>query len=157
MPVRKAQAVWEGTLREGNGRIKLGSGAFEGTYSFGTRFEQSPGTNPEELIAAAHAGICWREDVVEWLEAPCYSQPGKKFMYEWPLAAEILVEPLQIVSGDLVVPREPGLGIKVDERVIEKYPWQPGPWSNFTLISPPETHAVTSDHSLTWSDAKPGA
>jgi lipoyl-dependent peroxiredoxin len=56
MPVRKAEAIWEGTIREGNGRVKLGSGAFEGKYSFGTRFEEAPGTNPEELIGAAHAG-----------------------------------------------------------------------------------------------------
>jgi osmotically inducible protein OsmC len=56
MPVRKAEAEWNGTLREGEGRIKLGSGAFEGKYSFATRFEGAPGTNPEELIGAAHAG-----------------------------------------------------------------------------------------------------
>lgn len=53
---RKAEARWEGNLREGKGRIKLGSGAFEGPYSFGTRFESVQGTNPEELLGAAHAG-----------------------------------------------------------------------------------------------------
>lgn len=52
---RKAEARWEGTLREGKGSIKLGSGAFQGPYSFGTRFESAPGTNPEELLGAAHA------------------------------------------------------------------------------------------------------
>jgi osmotically inducible protein OsmC len=56
MPVRKANAVWEGSLKEGNGRVALGSGAFEGRYSFGSRFEEAGGTNPEELIGAAHAG-----------------------------------------------------------------------------------------------------
>ena len=56
MPVRKAEAEWLGTLREGSGRIKVESGTFEGNYSFGTRFENAKGTNPEELIAAAHAG-----------------------------------------------------------------------------------------------------
>src|SRR5215203_1266459 len=56
MPVRQAEAVWEGGLKDGKGRVKLGSGAFEGSYSFGTRFEEAPGTNPEELIGAAHAG-----------------------------------------------------------------------------------------------------
>ena len=55
MPVRKASAVWEGNLKEGKGSVKLGSGAFQGPYSFATRFENTPGTNPEELIAAAHA------------------------------------------------------------------------------------------------------
>lgn len=56
MPVRNADAVWEGGLKDGRGTIKLGSGAFEGKYSFSTRFEGAPGTNPEELIGAAHAG-----------------------------------------------------------------------------------------------------
>ncbi|MEO8217359.1 MAG: OsmC family protein [Acidobacteriota bacterium] len=52
---RKAEARWDGTLREGSGTVRLGSGAFEGKYSFATRFENAPGTNPEELIGAAHA------------------------------------------------------------------------------------------------------
>jgi len=56
MPIRKANAVWEGSLKEGQGRVSLGSGAFEGRYSFGSRFEEAGGTNPEELIGAAHAG-----------------------------------------------------------------------------------------------------
>src|SRR5256885_8324394 len=56
MPTRKAEAEWTGSLRDGSGRVKLGSGAFEGSYSFASRFENGKGTNPEELIAAAHAG-----------------------------------------------------------------------------------------------------
>ncbi|WP_119067063.1 OsmC family protein [Aggregatilinea lenta] len=56
MPVRNASAVWQGDLTGGKGSMALGSGAFEGSYSFGTRFEETPGTNPEELIGAAHAG-----------------------------------------------------------------------------------------------------
>ncbi len=56
MTVRKADATWEGTLKEGNGAMKTGSGAFEGPFSFSTRFEEEPGTNPEELVAAAYAG-----------------------------------------------------------------------------------------------------
>jgi lipoyl-dependent peroxiredoxin len=56
MPVRKANAVWEGDLKGGQGKIALGSGAYEGRYSFGSRFEEAGGTNPEELIGAAHAG-----------------------------------------------------------------------------------------------------
>lgn len=55
MPVRKGDAEWTGNLQEGKGSLRLGSGAFEAPYSFGTRFEDEPGTNPEELIAAAHA------------------------------------------------------------------------------------------------------
>lgn len=55
MPTRKADAVWEGDLKGGKGNIKLSSGAWSGPYSFGTRFEDVQGTNPEELIGAAHA------------------------------------------------------------------------------------------------------
>ena len=56
MPVRKATARWHGDLFKGNGNMELGSGAFKGKYSFGSRFEEEKGTNPEELIGAAHAG-----------------------------------------------------------------------------------------------------
>jgi osmotically inducible protein OsmC len=56
MPKRTSEAVWEGTLRDGKGIMKLGGGAFEGPYSFASRFEDGTGTNPEELIGAAHAG-----------------------------------------------------------------------------------------------------
>jgi osmotically inducible protein OsmC len=56
MAVRKAEAVWEGNLAQGKGKMKLGSGAFEGAFSFASRFEEGTGTNPEELIGAAHAG-----------------------------------------------------------------------------------------------------
>ena len=56
MSVRSAEAIWQGTLKEGSGNIKTQSKAIDGSYSFHTRFEDAPGTNPEELIAAAHAG-----------------------------------------------------------------------------------------------------
>ena len=56
MATRTGSAVWEGTLKNGHGKMKLGSGAFEGAYSFTSRFGDGSGTNPEELIAAAEAG-----------------------------------------------------------------------------------------------------
>ena len=56
MTIRESEARWAGSLQEGNGRLRLGSGVFEGAYSFPSRFDNAPGTNPEELIAAAHAG-----------------------------------------------------------------------------------------------------
>jgi osmotically inducible protein OsmC len=56
MPVRSSDAQWEGTLQQGKGTMRLGGGAWEGPYSFSSRFEDGAGTNPEELIAAAHAG-----------------------------------------------------------------------------------------------------
>lgn len=55
MPTSSASATWNGVLRSGNGHFAAGSGAFEGDYTFLTRFEGAAGTNPEELIAAAHA------------------------------------------------------------------------------------------------------
>ena len=56
MPKRKAEARWDGSLQDGNGTMRMASGAYEGPYSFQSRFQEGDGTNPEELIAAAHAG-----------------------------------------------------------------------------------------------------
>jgi lipoyl-dependent peroxiredoxin len=56
MPIRSASARWEGTLTEGSGKLRTGKGGYEGNYSFKSRFEEGEGTNPEELIGAAHAG-----------------------------------------------------------------------------------------------------
>jgi osmotically inducible protein OsmC len=56
MPSRSATAQWKGPVADGDGTVALGSGSFRGPYSWRSRFEQSTGTNPEELIAAAHAG-----------------------------------------------------------------------------------------------------
>jgi len=56
MPARTSSAVWEGTLKGGQGTMKVGSGAYEGPFSFLSRFESGSGTNPEELIGAALAG-----------------------------------------------------------------------------------------------------
>jgi osmotically inducible protein OsmC len=56
MAIRESSAVWKGSLVEGNGTMRVGSGVFEGEFSRASRFEEGPGTNPEELIGAAHAG-----------------------------------------------------------------------------------------------------
>jgi L-alanine-DL-glutamate epimerase-like enolase superfamily enzyme len=101
-----------------------------------------------EVIASAHLGICWPEHVVEWLEYPVYEEG---VLYPFPLATEILKAPLTIErGGELAVPREPGLGVEIDMTVIDRYPWIPGPWSTFRIDSPPQTLAVTSDHSEQW-------
>jgi osmotically inducible protein OsmC len=67
MTIRIANAEWNGSLKQGGGRLKLGSGVFEGAYSFPSRFDNGPGTNPEELIAAAHAG-CFSMALASLLE-----------------------------------------------------------------------------------------
>ena len=56
MAIRTSSAEWKGTLKEGAGTMKLASGAYEGPYTYASRFESGKGTNPEELIGAAHAG-----------------------------------------------------------------------------------------------------
>ena len=56
MAIRISSAEWKGTLKEGAGTMKLGSGAYEGPFTFASRFESGPGTNPEELLGAAQAG-----------------------------------------------------------------------------------------------------
>jgi len=109
-----------------------------------------------EVLAAAHLGICWPEMVVEWLEYPCYSNEIRAGMYPFPLAEEIFKEPLEIDHGDLIVPRKPGLGVEINESIIDRYPWIPGPWSFFRIDSPPETLAVTSDHSIKWEGKAAG-
>jgi L-alanine-DL-glutamate epimerase-like enolase superfamily enzyme len=116
----------------------------------GLRFAFHSWGSSLEVLAAAHLGVCWPETVVDWLEYPCYSTEGHNFMYPFPLAAEVLKTPLTIEQGDLVVPTGPGLGVEIDESVIWRYPWMEGPWSFFTLTSPPGTFAVTADHSVKW-------
>ncbi len=72
MPLRKAEAAWHGTFRDGEGKMRLGSGTFEGAYSYHTRMEEGPGTNPEELLGAAHAG-CFSMSLARRLSAEGYS------------------------------------------------------------------------------------
>ena len=132
------------------GGYSLGRRLFAEIARQGLRFAFHSWGTALEVAAAAQLGICWPPMVVEWLEYPCYSVPGRAGMYPFPLAGEILTEPLQLEGGDLIVPRTPGLGVTVDERVIERYPWIPGPWSLFRTDSPAETRAVTGDHSVPW-------
>lgn len=132
------------------GGFTMGRRLFAEIQREGLRFAFHSWGTALEVIAAAHLGICWPETVVEWLEYPCYSALDRAGMYPFPLAAEILAEPLEIDHGDLIVPRKPGLGVAVDETVIERYPWIPGPWSYFRTDSPPQTVAVTADHSVKW-------
>jgi L-alanine-DL-glutamate epimerase-like enolase superfamily enzyme len=108
-----------------------------------------------EVIAAAHLGVCWPEQTIEWLEYPCYATSTEAGMYPFPLAAEILKTPLRIEHGDLILPNRSGLGVDVDITVLERYPWIPGPWSFFEIDSPRETRAVTADHSEPWYGEKP--
>jgi L-alanine-DL-glutamate epimerase-like enolase superfamily enzyme len=135
------------------GGYAMGQRIFAAVQRAGLRFAFHSWGTALEVLAAAHLGICWPEDVVEWLEYPVYANSGRRIMYPFPLADEILRKPLAIERGDLLVPDSPGLGVDVDERVIHKYPFIPGPWSHFRIDSPPETLAVTGDHSVRWVTA----
>lgn len=132
------------------GGFEMGGKVFDKTEKADLRFAFHCWGTTLEVLAAAHLGICWPEKVVEWLEYPCYSAPGRAGMYPFPLSDEILKDPLSLQNGYLQVPDGPGLGIDIDESVIEKYPFIEGPWSFFKLNHPPETIAVTGDHSVKW-------
>jgi L-alanine-DL-glutamate epimerase-like enolase superfamily enzyme len=138
------------------GGFAMGRRVFAAVERAGLRFAFHSWGTTLEVLAAAHLGVCWPETVVEWLEYPVYANSGRRIMYPFPLADEILREPLAIERGELIVPTGPGLGVNVDEGVIEKYPYIPGPWSYFRIDSPLETVAVTGDHSVKWV-AAPGA
>jgi L-alanine-DL-glutamate epimerase-like enolase superfamily enzyme len=136
------------------GGFGWGRALFEQVGKAGLTFAFHSWGTTLEVLAAAHVGVTYPERVVEWLEHPCHANAGRKGMYPFPLADEILSRPLEIEKGYLKVPREKGLGIDVDERVIDRYPFIPGPWSYFRIDSPPETIAVTGDHSVKWVEGK---
>ena len=136
------------------GGFAMGQRVFASVQKKNLRFAFHSWGTALEVLAAAHLGICWPADVVEWLEYPIYTKPGCPVMYPWPMAEEILRDPFEIDHGDLIVPKGPGLGIEIDERVIEKYPFIPGPWSFFRIDSALETVAVTGDHSVKWVAAE---
>jgi len=134
------------------GGFAMGQRVFAGAERQGIRFAFHSWGTLLEVIAAAQLGVCWDESVVEWLEYPLHSNDGKPGMYPFPVADEILTEPLQLEAGHVVMPDKPGLGVEVDESVVERYPFIPGPWSIFQIDSPPETLAVDGDHSVPWVD-----
>lgn len=72
MATRTAHARWEGGLKQGGGRVETGSGALQSAYSFASRFEKAGGTNPEELLGAAHAG-CFAMALMLMLEQAGYA------------------------------------------------------------------------------------
>ena len=137
------------------GGFEMGLKVFDLAASHRIKFAFHSWGTMLEVLAAAQLGICRNEDVVEWLEYPCYAFPDRKGMYPFPLADEILSDKLDISDGYLWVPDTPGLGIGINEEVINKYPFIPGPWSFFHQDSPRETIAVTGDHSMKWLDSGP--
>ncbi|AFV75481.1 OsmC family protein [Thermus oshimai] len=118
MPVRKASAVWEGGLRTGKGSMRLESQAFEGPYSFPSRFEEGAGTNPEELIAAAHAG-CFSMALSGALERAGY--PPKRVATQAHVHLEMVEGRPTITRIDLVTEAEvPGIAPEEFLRIAEE-------------------------------------
>jgi L-alanine-DL-glutamate epimerase-like enolase superfamily enzyme len=133
------------------GGFAMGEKIFDAVAKHGLQFVFHSWGTQLEVLAAAHLGITRPESVVSWLEFPCHRKPGRAGMYPFPLAEEILAEPLAITRGELLVPKTPGLGLRLDETVVHRYPYQAGPWSFFRLESPAETFAVVGDHSVKWT------
>lgn len=103
-------AIWEGTLKEGKGNMKLGSGAFEGAYSFKSRFESGSGTNPEELIGAAEAG-CFSMALSSNLEKA--GHPAKRISTTATVKLEMVGGGPKITTIDLMTEAEvPGIDEK---------------------------------------------
>lgn len=118
MPVRKAKAVWEGGLRAGKGVMQLQSQAFEGPYSFPSRFEEGAGTNPEELIAAAHAG-CFSMALSAALERAGY--PPKRVATEAQVHLEMVEGRPTLTRIDLITEAEvPGISPEEFLRLAEE-------------------------------------
>ena len=106
MPIRTASARWQGTLTEGSGTIATGKGGLQGNYSFKSRFEEGEGTNPEELIAAAHAG--------------CFSMAFSKQLSDagFPPAAVVTNANVHLDKTDAIV-TELDRGFRVPAQIID--------------------------------------
>jgi osmotically inducible protein OsmC len=115
MATRTGSAVWEGTLKGGKGTMRLGSGAYEGPYSFSSRFEEASGTNPEELIGAAEAG-CFSMALSSNLEKA--GHPAKRISTTATVKLEMVGGGPKITSIDLDCEAEvPGIdGAKFNEQ-----------------------------------------
>lgn len=99
----------------------------------GLRFAFHGCSNPLEVAAAVQLGVCWPEMVAEWLEYPFYAPSGKTGMPAFPLGDEMLDQTLEIVEGSLLAPRGAGLGVRLNEKIFERYPWVAGRASYFQL------------------------
>ena len=118
MAARIGSAVWEGTLKEGKGTMKLGSGAYEGPYSFQSRFESGTGTNPEELIGAAEAG-CFSMALSSNLEKA--GHPAKRISTRVNVKLEMVGGGPKITSIELQTEAEvPGMDDKTFQEQAEK-------------------------------------
>ena len=118
MPARTGSAVWEGTLKEGKGTMRLGSGAYEGPFSFLSRFESGDGTNPEELVGAAEAG-CFSMALSANLEKA--GHPAKRVSTRASVKLELVDGAPKITTIELQVEADvPGIDGNSFQQLAEK-------------------------------------
>lgn len=118
MLIRKSKAVWKGTLKEGKGRMAPGSGGLEFAFSFASRFENGPGSNPEELLGAAHAG-CFSMALSGVLTQAGF--PPREIATEARVAVDRTAEGFAITRSDLVTEADvPGIDPELFARLAEE-------------------------------------
>jgi len=118
MATRTGSATWEGTLKGGQGRMKLGSGAYERAYTYSSRFEEGTGTNPEELIGAAEAG-CFSMALSVGLEKAGF--PPKKISTTAKVKLEKVGEAFRITEINLETEADvPGIDDKKFQETAEQ-------------------------------------
>ena len=118
MIVRSSTAEWQGSLREGHGHMRVGKGAYDGAYSFASRFESGAGTNPEELIAAAHAG-CYSMQLSGLLTKD--GHPPKRISTTAKVRMEVGSSGADIVAIDLETEGEvPGIDAAAFNKAAEQ-------------------------------------
>ena len=93
-------------------------------------------TTPLEVAALVQLASCFGADLVRWMEWPQYSGDGRSGTYPFRLAEQMLHTPLWVDKGELIVPEAPGLGVKVNEAVIRRFPYRSGPCSSFQATNP---------------------
>lgn len=109
-----------------------------------------------ETVADALIGSCFPRDTAAWLEYPEYAHRDSRVMYPYPLSDGLVPDAPRPLQGELDLPDGPGLGVTVDEGMLDEYPYLPGPWSIFELESPPSKLALSGDHALPWADDEAG-
>ena len=109
-----------------------------------------------ETVADALIGSCFTRETAAWLEYPEYAHRDSRVMYPYALSDELVPDAPTPLNGELLLPEGSGLGVTVDEGMLEKYPYQPGPWSIFEVESPPSKLALSGDHALPWADEEGG-
>jgi L-alanine-DL-glutamate epimerase-like enolase superfamily enzyme len=105
-----------------------------------------------ETVVDALIGSCFFRETAAWLEYPQYAHRDHRVMYPYSLSDELVPDAPVPTAGEFPLPDGPGLGVTVDESMIDKYPYRPGPWSIFELYSPPTKLALSGDHALPWAE-----